>query len=413
MGFLDRLKQVFRRPAATPPAKVLAANLWAVYNLGDPNERYQRFLERGRPRLKSLIESILIHDDIVIPTQDFLNLTVLVGVLGERPVIDLLEARCLKFIRVRGGLAYVGNGGGIKGFQFEQESSAPDSPLSTPVVDSIKWALSGLNPKPSDPILPRLVVEATQQVGIDDVSEQIRHETYMDVINSQDLRRTFALRNTNMDHLAGIQPNGVRIYGGIDTELPPDEINLVMALATANLEFRLAQITGCADSSTASPVGHLLKAKVRRTFPSLDAGQHFDILRKIAGMPDIGEAVLTKQITIQRLLKLRHSRNGSQFRVWFHEKCRTDTATISREYIALLRSVPIVGLVPVRIMRFLTTTTLGLIPGVGLAVGAAAGAIDSFCLDGWLRGTSPKFFIEDLAQLGEHGRAPEMIVKNS
>jgi hypothetical protein len=50
-------------------------------------------------------------------------------------------------------------------------------------------------------------------------------------------------------------------------------------------------------------------------------------------------------------------------------------------------------------MRFLVTAGVGMIPGIGSAVGTALGAIDSFWLDRWLSGTSPKFFIDQLRQL--------------
>mgnify|MGYP001610257198 CR=1 FL=1 len=93
---------------------MLAADMWAVFNFDDSNRRYQKFLQQGRPRFTHLLDGLLLYEDVVIPTQDFVSLTVLVGVLGEQAVIDLLEAGDLRFVRLRGAFAYVGNGGGVR-----------------------------------------------------------------------------------------------------------------------------------------------------------------------------------------------------------------------------------------------------------------------------------------------------------
>src|SRR3989338_844782 len=144
--------------------------MWAVFNYGDPNERYQRFLKRGHPAFKLLIDGVLLYDEIVIPTQDFMSLTILVGVLGERTVLDLLEAGCLRFLRLKGALSYIGNGGGIKAYDI---SSDEDQPLAfcAPIDTAVAWSLDGLSEKPKDPQLPRMVLQATEEVGIGSIVE--------------------------------------------------------------------------------------------------------------------------------------------------------------------------------------------------------------------------------------------------
>jgi hypothetical protein len=236
-------------------------------------------------------------------------------------------------------------------------------------------------------------------VSLDPLIEAIRHETYMDVLQSDYLRATFHLRNTDMDRLHGIGPNGVRIYGGPDDDddgWSPDEINIILSLAVANLEFRLAQMTGCIDSSTASPVGHSIKAKAQRLSPASVALERFTQLRQITDVPDLGEGVLEKIVPLDRLIKLRNSRRAKQFRQWFHTKCQGDVATIGREYAKLVGEVPIIASLPSRIIRFVVTT------GIGFAdpmVGIGASVLDAFVVDRVLRRPSPKFFIEDLRQI--------------
>lgn len=369
-----------------------AGDLWLLSNFDNPNDRYAKFLAQGRPRLKQLLESILLHPTTYIPTEDFLSLAVLVGTLGERAVIALLDSGRVRFVRVRGSLAYIGNGGGIRHYEIFDK----DVPTHhcAPLDQSIAWALGGLAVKPTDPRLPALVLEKSQELSITQVSAAVRHETYTDILGSPELREFFGLRNTDMDHLAGVAKNGVRIYGGADAAWTGDEIDVVMAVATANLELRLAEITGAVDASTVTPVGNLLKAKAERVY-GRDAAASFTELSEIAGIADVGEAVLQNVVSVEQLIKLSDSPDGQQFQAWFHDHCRTDTLTSAREYNRLLSAIPRIQSFPVKALRFIATAALGKIP----VIGEIASGIDSFFLERWLRGRSPKFFLDDLIKL--------------
>ena len=393
----------------TEEYKLIAADMWPIYNFSNASKRYAKFLERGRLPLKSFIEGILLYEKVYVPTQDFLSLTILVGVLGERAVLDLLAADRLKFLRVNGSLAYVGNGAGISHISITTPEGEPDS-FCAPIESAVNWALNGLLDKPKDPLLPLLVVAATQELDLKSITEDVKHETYMDVLKSPYLRNRFSLRNRDLNRLSGIGPKGVRIYGGpSDESWEGDEIDMLMALAATNIELRLAQSINCSDASTASPIGHLIKAKGERSLESLNIGQSFAALREIAGIPDVGEGVLENQLSIPQIIKLTQTRNSIQFRQWFHENCRENPVATAREYVSLLRDVPNVQSLPAKIMRFITTTALGAIPVVGQAVGALAGVVDSFFIEKWLRGNSPKYFIDDIRQFqGEPKEQPKV-----
>lgn len=385
--------------------QILAANMWAIYNFDDPNLRYERFLSRGRPALKSFIESVLLYDKVIVPTQDFVSLTILVGVLGEEVVLDLLSAGSLGFLRVNGAFCYVGNGGGMKPFEMASGPHGPPCPLCAPLNGAISWALGGLTKKPKDPLLAQLALDATTEMNANSVHEEIRHETYMDVLDSTYLRNQFAIRNTDMDHLAGIGPKGVRIYGGPDADAwKGDEIDTVLLLAQANTELRLLDLGGCGDLTTSNPVGHVLKGKAQRTLGGQAALQAFTVLQDVARVPDIGKGVLSKEVHVRDLLRIKQSRSGEAFREWFHSHCRGDTKSIAKEYIDLLERVPKISSLGVRTIRFILTTLLGAIPGAGPVLGPAAAGTDSFFIQRWLRGSSPKLFIEDLKQVSRRPR---------
>lgn len=61
-----------------------------------------------------------------------------------------------------------------------------------------------------------------------------------------------------------------------------------------------------------------------------------------------------------------------------------------------MREEPFTQTMPIRVMRFLATSSIGLHPQVGTVAGLIAGALDSFVVDMLARGKSPKYFIESL-----------------
>jgi hypothetical protein len=349
-----------------------------------------------------LVESILLHDRIVVPTQDMMSLALLLGGFGEDSVIALLQSGHLRFARYKGALCYVGNGTGLAHYMVQTEDGREVIRLGTPLDETIDWLIDALPVKPSDRRrLLQLVIDATDEVDAPPNDEAIQSETYGDILDSTDLRNRFALRNTDMNHLVGVAPNEVRIYPGPDYgENEGDEIDTILRLAMTNIELLLAARLGCEDLSTSNPVGHVLKAKVQRAGESAEG---FATLREIAGIPDLGAAVLDHDVSVDRVLRLRHSRHAGQFRSWFHENCRTDPTRTAREYVGLLRSESWLQSGTARTIRFIVTNAIGLTsaidPIAGTLAGLAAGAIDQFALDKLRIGRSPKFFIESLRQL--------------
>lgn len=384
----------------TPAGKsMLAADMWAVFNFDDPNRRYQKFLQQAKPRFTHLLDGLLLYEDVVIPTQDFVSLTVVVGVLGERAVIDLLEAGDLRFVRLRGAFAYVGNGGGVLAYEMMDENKKP-LPCFGDSEEVVAWALGGLNPTPKDPTLPKRVLAKTITIDANQIKEEVRRETYMDILNSPHLRNLFAIRNTDMNRLAGIQGNQVRCYGGPDADSwKGDEIDLVLNICAANVELRIAELAKCDDASTANSIGHLLKAKADRTLGDQVPFESLMQLKEVNNVPDVASAILDKPLgerssALGEVMKVKRSRDGAAFRNWFHANCRDNPNDVARHYIEILKATPAVSKLPARIVRFLVTSGLGLNPPAGWV----ASAIDGFFVDRWFRGNSPKFFIENLKQ---------------
>jgi hypothetical protein len=377
---------------------ILASDMWMIFN-GDPGPiRYKKFLNSGRPNFKHMIESFILYDRIIIPTQDFLCLPLLVNVLGEHVFIELIESGIVCFLRIDGTVIFVGGNKGELGRISEHRKKSGDlSPLCAPIDDTINSALSGAQ-KSLRRHLRNIVIPASIEVKMADIFNDIKQETHLDILNSGYLRKIFKIRKTVLHNTLGQPWNHVTFYGGPGVNSDNKEIYNILQLAHANLELKLAETANCQDSSTSSPVGHLLKAKSKRVLGLRFDETPYTILKEIAGLPDIGEGILEKKFEMAKLLKLRNSKNGSQFREWFHLNCKDDSIATAREYCSLLQDIPQISSLPIRIIRFILTLAVSLFsPPFGIA----AGACDSFFIDRWLQGSSPKYFIHDIRQFSK------------
>lgn len=374
---------------------ILAGDMWAVFNFGNPNQRYQKFLSTGKPRFQNFFDSTVLYDEIVIPTDDFMSLAVLVGVLGVGPVSEMLDAGVIRFVRAKGALAYIGNGGGLLAYKIRSPDGI-ESPFAAPLEESIMWALNGLNSvdKTQAKNISDKVIMSTKEISLTVDGSLIREQTYADILASSYLRDKFHLTG-NLSSIPGIAGDQVRIYDGLDSEADQDQISTLLKLAFANLEMRLADLAECSDVSTGSPTGHLLRGKQERArAQQLEQGKA--ALKEIANIPDIGTWMLSDPKQIVQLLKLRSSSSGIAFRKWFHEAMENGDGNIAKAYIELLSEVPPLQKPSSRALRFLVTAGWGIVEPISGTIAAAA---DNFLIDRFLNRSSPKFFLENLKQL--------------
>lgn len=399
-------KVVEQSPVQKRRRSILLADLWPPYDLGDFNLRYKRFLDRARPAFSRLLDGILLYDRIVVPTDDFMSLAILTGVLGADSVLDMLENDELRFARLRGSIAYVGNGGGLQSVQIGDEQKKVMAAFSGAEA-AIAWALGGLNSKLPIDRFTKLVTNSLVEIEASKVIGELRHETYMDILGSQKLREAFAVRNTDLERLRGVEPNQVRIYA-VPGEVPDrhDEIDVVLEIAMANVELRMANSNECEDSSTRNALGHLLRAKIERIYGSQAATDSLLQLFALERIPDVAVAVLSpppdkRYEPLRQLLKLRRSKEGEIFRQWFHEHCARNPSDVAKHWVELLNTTPLVNTGPMRLLRFFVTTALGSIPGIeGALVGTSASVFDSFLLEKYFAGRAPKIFVDNLRQVG-------------
>jgi hypothetical protein len=153
--------------------------------------------------------------------------------------------------------------------------------------------------------------------------------------------------------------------------------------AVSNLGHRLTEMQAyCAITGFLDSEAPLLFGKFSGLIAPLNpeaAEKQFERVIELAGLPDFNPG---QKVDVQKLLKIRDSSECREFREWLSKLDNTSDAEI-KEMVASLRSkvASMAGSPGGKLVRLAATTGIGLIPGVGLIAGAAAGAIDSFLVD--------------------------------
>ena len=130
-------------------------------------------------------------------------------------------------------------------------------------------------------------------------------------------------------------------------------------------------------------------------------GSHFitqtgeNLLLEINGVPDLSQLILSQGSNMKDLLEAATNKNSMDFRDWFHKNQELNEKEILREYLGVLQQVPSIQKLPSKILRFVITSVLGYVPVLGQAVSF----FDSFIIDRLFKGSSPKFFIDDLTNV--------------
>lgn len=383
--------------------RVLATDfgIWPmVQNMGQPSEMmYQTPAFWAR-----LANYLLMYDQIIIPTGNFQIIAVLRLMLGEDIFDEFLRNRTIVLARYDQWMCYVGNGGGLLTFAVGDDPLAKrGANLATsffkPLDEAIDVALVATNPPSNAERRKEIKNLLTDQVVIlptQAISAGLKDEVYRDVLGSPLLRDFLSIRNAgrSLDHLIGINPDQVRIFSPHVAPEPGDsrEIRAVLRVAFENFVLSIGghveatEIIG--DDSTFS----VLQAKGQRIGLPVRGDGAFAKIQEISGVPDIGNAFATRQLSARQLLDLRESRHSVAFRKWLDSGSPSETAdeTIGR-YMDAAGPTSWIDALPVKLLRFATTTSWGAVEPIS---GAIASGVDSFLLSKWFPSRSPRLFMK-------------------
>jgi hypothetical protein len=138
-----------------------------------------------------------------------------------------------------------------------------------------------------------------------------------------------------------------------------------------------ASLTGFLESEAALLFGKMAGIIAPQN-PKI-AEEQFKRVIEIADIPDFKPG---QRVDVEKLMKIRESAECRDFRGWLSTAEDVSDATIRDMATGMKNKVAtLAGGTGGRVVRFAATTLVGLIPGAGLVLGPAAGAIDSFLVE--------------------------------
>ena len=228
------------------------------------------------------------------------------------------------------------------------------------------------------------------------IADGLKEEAYKDVLGSPYLRDILALRNSgrSLDALHGIGPDQMTVFS---PHVPPEandslEIRAVLRVAFENFLLSIGGHAEATEITGDDATLNILRAKGQRLGYSPEGNLAFAQIQKISGVPNLGAAFASKQLSPTQLLDLRHSKHAQALRDWFElgAPSSTEEETV-RRYVETIGKPGLIDSLPAQLLRFATTTGLGAVEPI---TGAIASAVDTFLLSKWFPGRSPRLFMK-------------------
>jgi hypothetical protein len=356
-----------------------------------------------------LAGQLLLYDSIIIPTTDFGIIPILISWFGLKTFEATLDTSALRFVRRNGILGYAGNGVGISGFSIQPRNDRnfewwQEAIFGENSGTTIDLQLEQMCPFISNKQRIKLVEQiltcsSTLSYDNDFFMKNIVHESYMDILENEDLSKFVITKENNKEktidltRLTCIKPNETRVLS--QDGMVNDAADLVLRASEINMEIVMATSLGNTDIYISKGSEKVLAKKLSRCKLDKSLVESFISLLELNNIPDIRHAVLAGGIDLPRIWSLRNRKISENFRKWLREVDPKNGRDLEKAYIEALGGKAFSESLPIKTLRFVITSLAGLNPAVGLITSA----IDSFFVDKWLSGYSPKLFLDELSKL--------------
>ncbi len=370
--------------------KTVSSSLTAFWNVD--GSHLTRYLERKSVIIKSLCEDLILHDQILVPTQDYLTACGLILIIGEKGFIELLERDKLKFIRTRGGIGFAsGKGPSELCNYYSQKTQHPSvSPIEESVGSGLKVIEDRIKEKKK---LHELIVQKSFPVESSTILKAVKRESVLDLKCTNLWRSKYESNNPNSIILPKKNKNNMQVLGD---NRPGENIGTaLLALAAYNSDLYLAERFKCQNTSPFYSAGDLLDIKQKRLLKNTGYSEKIWKLIEVNGIPDLSQIDFKQGSNLSDFLNVITNKNANDFRNWFHANQELSETEILREYIGVLQQVPLTQKLPSKMLRYIVISFTGFVPGLS----QIASFFDTFVTDRLFRGKSPKFFIDDLANI--------------
>jgi hypothetical protein len=388
-----------------PSESVLNAKIWPRIGL-DPAPQKNIALLNNTHYKAELAAQFLLYNNIVIPTNDFGIVPVLVEWMGLPNLMFALESNSLSFIHHSSCLGYAGNGNGLLLFAVQETNEkkftwwqkATYGTLPNALGLQIEHSLASLKSVDRNRVYDKIIAAtAPFSFNNDDFMRKIVKESYEDVLKTPELKKVitnyYSKGVLDLQRLPEVGADQMRASG---IEVLNDPVDFILRIAEVNLEIVMSIQSQNADLYTSEKTENILKSKIKRCTGGNDIVKAFKGLLELARVPDIENAIVDNYLTFDDILKISFSKEGALFRRWLQNAKVEDARDLEKAYVASLQNIPRISSFPVKALRFILTTTAGVIEPI---TGLVASAVDSFFVEKWLTGYAPKLFIDEMRNL--------------
>lgn len=331
--------------------------------------------------------------------------------------MEAIESRAITFLHRKALLAYQGNGHGISDIVIQATKQSPfrwwQEAMFGEAGRAIDLQLQHMCPfiqKRERVKIVTAIMRNTQQLNYDPAFfiKHIRQESYTDILSNPQLSafvthsERSASQMVDLARLKGAQPNKLRVLKDVGSIR--DAVDLVLQIAEINLEVVMSSFHGECDLFTPMGAERLLQAKLARAGATSSALENFLRLLDLNDIPDIGVAVEAGDRSLSDIWCIRKEKASIRFREWLRQADTGDASELEKAYVESLGQPSIYNRLPTRIMRFVITAGISTgvaltYPAAGIAAGIAINLVDSFFVEKWLRGYSPRLFLDRLSEL--------------
>lgn len=354
-----------------------------------------------------LANQFLLYECIAIPTKDFGIVPILIYWLGLKDFERILKAKALYFLHLPSILGYAGNGDGISGFivqpskskSFQWWQDALFGDIAKAVDIQLRYMCPFIGQKQRAKLVT-LVLNRSQEVEYnnDFFNKHIKHESYTDIMEDQELSTLVAILSGNPDKIdltrvSGVDQNQLIVA---DSDKLTGSADLILRVAEINMTLAMGKQFD--DSDVFIPEGGevLVKSKLARAKVSPSTLENFISLLDLEGMPDPGVAIIAGEQSLRDIWRLRQKKASREFRKWLRTADFGDARELERLYVRSLGRKSFYEALPTRILRFAITKAADIVyPTAGVALEIA----DSFFVEKWLQGYTPRLFLDQVRKL--------------
>jgi|GEM_PF-1826098 len=339
------------------------------------------------------LDSLLLNDKIsFIVNGPNLDIVALFRWFGKDTVERLLEDKIIEFIYAPGVFTYLTRGN-VESLKLSSNPgltllSALD-PAWNSIFDSTYSALKEQTeyPRSYRRHISRLVEKTSVPFSMDEIRDNVYESSQFDVRN--EIGKEFGFdKYANPD----------------DGTIAQDMISYYLDIAHSNNILFLSAKNNCTTILGNENTNNILNLKVQCISSKLDSTiKNYQYIKNFEDFPDILPLLKSGSLKFNKLLKLRDSKDGENFKNWIHNMQSGNEIDVIKEFTKNIFNRNS-DLLSSKILRIVFNTGVGALllplnPIAGLAAGVGLNLLDTFLVEKLINKWEPKFFINKIKKV--------------